>query len=234
MVTERVGATGEVMSATLILIPGLIVLGGVTAGGVAASRSEAGRKIREENNRKLSDPKYRRRVRTSQLVSNALVVAFAVGLGRLVIHVKPEPIWRMALEVVAILMLYDFMYYLMHRFLFHGWAVLRRVHAVHHTARRPTAMDSLLLHPVENFLGLALFALSLCLVGPVHLAAFAVAFSIYSGLNIVNHAHFDLPFFPFRTASYLARTHAKHHLSMKHGNYSTITPLFDLLFGTLE
>ena len=53
-------------------------------------------------------------------------------------------------------MLFDFLYYLTHRFLFHGKA-LRRVHALHHRALEPTYIDALYVHPLETFIGLVLF-----------------------------------------------------------------------------
>jgi sterol desaturase/sphingolipid hydroxylase (fatty acid hydroxylase superfamily) len=71
-------------------------------------------------------------------------------------------------------------------------------------------------------------------VGPVNIYTFAGVFVIYSCLNILNHTGLDLPFFPFRTLSYLARKHDGHHISMRSGNYASITPLFDRLFGTAE
>ena len=62
-------------------------------------------------------------------------------------------------------MVYDFFYYLTHRFLFHAatdsrFAVLRyfrRVHAVHHQARDPSHIDAFYVHPVETTIGQVLF-----------------------------------------------------------------------------
>jgi sterol desaturase/sphingolipid hydroxylase (fatty acid hydroxylase superfamily) len=72
------------------------------------------------------------------------------------------------------------------------------------------------------------------LVGPVNIYSFAGVFLVYSVLNILNHAGLDLLFFPFRTITHLSRKHDRHHVSMRSGNFASITPLFDLLFGTAE
>src|SRR5262249_27457606 len=132
---------------------------------------------------------------------------------------------------LAILTVYDLLYYLMHRYLFHGWSVLKRVHAVHHRARQPTAIDSLFLNPIEGFLGLALLMFCTWLIGPVHIYTFAGCFFVFSWLNIIVHAGVDLPV-PY--CGMLARKHGIHHSDMRNGNYASLSPLPDKLFGTAE
>ena len=112
--------------------------------------------------------------------------------------------------------------------------MLRDVHAVHHAARNPRATDAQLLHPLETALGLLSFLASIAIVGGVHLATFGVLFSAYTSLNVLNHAGIDIPHFPFKTLGILAAKHDRHHHSMLSGNYASITPLPDFIFGTLE
>ena len=137
-------------------------------------------------------------------------------------------------------MVYDFFYYLMHRFLFHGQGYFRRVHAVHHQARsRVSSIDSHLLHPWELFLGIALFyvvtvSMALIMGQPFHVATIVITSVIYTQLNQVNHCRVDLDSFPWRTLNWIAIRHDAHHLDMHKGNYATITLLYDWLFGTLE
>jgi sterol desaturase/sphingolipid hydroxylase (fatty acid hydroxylase superfamily) len=64
---------------------------------------------------------------------------------------------RILLEIVAILMVYDFFYYMAHRFLMHGNGPLRRIHGIHHQARDPSWIDSHYVHPIEIAVGLWLF-----------------------------------------------------------------------------
>ncbi|MBC7171741.1 MAG: sterol desaturase family protein [Polyangiaceae bacterium] len=101
---------------------------------------------------------------------------------------------------------------------------------MHHVAKHPIAIDSLYLHPVENFLGLALLHICVWAVGPVSLYAYGGLLFVYTQLNIIVHAGLDLP----GPLGHIARKHDKHHASMRAGNYASITPLPDLIFGTAD
>jgi sterol desaturase/sphingolipid hydroxylase (fatty acid hydroxylase superfamily) len=191
-------------------------------------------RIREEPVRTLKGPKFWRIAIVNSVLSISMVYGLTYLLYAFLFYEEAASPGRMLLEGVGILITYDFAYYLVHRYLFHQWELLKRVHAVHHTVRYPTAYDSLYMHPLENAIGLVLLMLCTFLVGPVSVYSFAGVFVVYSSLNILNHAGLDLPFFPFRTLTALARKHDKHHVSMRSGNYASITPLFDLLFGTAE
>ncbi len=191
-------------------------------------------RIREEPRRTPKDSNFWRIAVFNSVLSISMVYALTYLLYAWLFYEEAASLWRMLFEGVALLITYDFAYYLVHRYPFHQWGLLKKVHAVHHTIRYPTAYDSLYMHPLENAIGLVLLMLCTFVVGPVSIYSFAGVFVIYSGLNILNHAGLDLPFFPFRTITALARKHDRHHVSMRSGNYASITPLFDLLFGTAE
>ncbi len=192
------------------------------------------RRIVDEPNRKLKGPAFQRRVLANMGLSGLFVFVLTFVPAPLLFQERPTAALTMLWQVLAILALYDVGYYAMHRFAFHRWSWLKRVHAVHHTVRHPNALDSLYLHPLETFLGLALLMLCTYIVGPVRPVTFIGAFAVYSFLNILIHCGLDLPFFPFRIASYLARKHDTHHTSMRGGNFASITPICDLIFGTAE
>lgn len=194
----------------------------------------APRRIFDDVHRKLTAESMKGRLLANALFSGALAYALALGPQKYLFHQRPTPIVTMVLQAAAILFLYDVGYYAMHRFLFHQWRWMKRVHAVHHMVRHPNALDSLFLSPVETFCGLALLTVCTWIVGPVHIVTYGIAFAAYSYLNILVHSGLDLPFFPFRIASYLARKHDTHHTSMRGGNFASITPLCDLVFGTAE
>ncbi len=194
----------------------------------------AGARIHPEPNRKLRGALLYKRVFGNMVFSGALVFVLTYGAYPWLISPAPTSAWRVVVDAVLLLLLYDFLYYLMHRFAFHEWKVLRSVHVVHHKVRHPHAVDSLYLHPLETFLGLALLLSCTMVVGPVHPLTFALAFTVYSFLNILVHAGLDIPVFGLRALSYLARKHDVHHTSMKGGNYASLTPIFDKLFGTAE
>jgi len=139
-----------------------------------------------------------------------------------------------AAQIVGILLVYDLLYYFLHRYPFHQWTRLKRVHTVHHVIRAPTAVESLYLHPVELLLGQLLLTLVVCAFGPVSVATYGIVLVVHGTLNIIVHAGLDLPFFGFRALSFLSRKHATHHISMRGGNYASLTPLWDMLLGTAE
>jgi sterol desaturase/sphingolipid hydroxylase (fatty acid hydroxylase superfamily) len=192
-----------------------------------------GLRIREERTRRLGGRPYAVRAIGNALLSAALVFGLMYALHDRVLYYEAPVWWRYPVEALAILVVYDFLYYLLHRYPFHQWSVLKRVHAVHHQAKYPRAVDSLFLHPVENILGLILLMGCVWLVGPVHVYSFAAAFFVHSQVNVVVHGGLDLPG-PLRFLGALARKHDRHHQSMRAGNYASITPLPDLLFGTAE
>ncbi len=197
---------------------------------------------RDENQRKWREmaKKYHHRVKGSQKKGLLINLAFYVAVLPFFVAWQPQPVWRIALDVFLILMVYDFFYYLVHRFLFHGQGYMRRVHAVHHQARsRVTSIDSYLLHPWELFIGIGLYFATIVVLGlaglaPFHVATIVISNFIYTQLNQVNHCRIDLNYFPFRTLNWIAMKHDAHHLDMHRGNYATITLLYDKLFGTVE
>jgi sterol desaturase/sphingolipid hydroxylase (fatty acid hydroxylase superfamily) len=191
-------------------------------------------RIREEPVKIPKGPKFWRLASINSVLSISMIFGLTYLFYAFLFHEEAASPLRMLLEGVGILITYDFAYYLVHRYLFHQWGPLKSVHAVHHTVRYPTAYDSLYMHPLENAIGVLLLMLCTFLVGPVSIYSFVGVFVIYSSLNILNHAGLDLPFFPFRTITALAQKHDKHHVSMRSGNYASITPLFDVLFGTAE
>ena len=185
---------------------------------------------------KRAMPKYppvMRGTRNAGMYTNAVFVFLVLPF---FITLQPQPVWKILLDLVVILMFYDFIYYLTHRFLFHGQGYFRRIHALHHQAREPSFIDAHYVHPLETFIGVFLFVATIPLMslwlGPLHSVTVALAFLVFTQLNIINHCKIDLPYFPFRTLSWITARHAAHHENMHKGNYATITLLYDKLFGT--
>jgi sterol desaturase/sphingolipid hydroxylase (fatty acid hydroxylase superfamily) len=193
------------------------------------------RRIREEKERKLKGSAFAGRLMFNAAFSSALVFGSTLGLYPYLFEDSIPSLWRVLGQFFGVMILYDFLYYLLHRFLFHEWKWLQSVHAVHHTAKYPTAIDSLYLHPVETFLGLATLLITLRVFGPINVWSFGVIFFVYSHLNILLHCGLVLPGGALLAPlNYMHKKHDRHHVSMKRGNFASITPVFDLLFGTAE
>jgi sterol desaturase/sphingolipid hydroxylase (fatty acid hydroxylase superfamily) len=193
----------------------------------------------DADRKKLSKDRYRKAVKSNNqaglytnLAFYALFLPFSVSL-------EARPLWRHVVDIVVVLAVFDFFYYLTHRFLFHGRGPLVRVHALHHQARTPTYMDALFVHPVETAMGLGLFLFSIPLVGaitgaPLNAFSMAIATLIFTNLNILNHTYVNVPRFPYKTLTYITQVHAAHHVDMDSGNYATLSMIYDKLFGTYE
>lgn len=173
----------------------------------------------------------------SARVGLVMNVAFFLLAAPFVVDLDSRPLWQYAAEVLSILLVFDFFYYLTHRFLFHGNA-LRKIHAVHHQVRRPSHIDALYVHPTETAIGLFLYMGTALLLpaffGPFSAISLAIATVVFTQVNIINHTYFDLPYFPFKTLDYMTTKHHRHHENMEMGNYATLTMAYDYLFGTLD
>ena len=175
-----------------------------------------------------------RSVKVNSLVSVAFMLGCSFAFSDFLVYSGDVVLWHIPLQVVMVTLIYDFLYYAVHRYPFHEWKMLRSVHAVHHTTRHPRGVDSLLLHPAETCIGLGAFLASVALIGGVHFYSFAVLFIGYTTLNVINHAGLNFQRFPLRTLGMLAVKHDKHHRVDLAGNYAFLTTLPDTLFGTAE
>lgn len=197
----------------------------------------------EEDKKKKAKEKYPPVMKASRNIGAFTNLAFFVlALPFCVTFAFQSSGWASAgwvlLDSVLILMVYDFFYYLCHRFWFHGNGWMRKIHAVHHQARNPTHIDAYYVHPVETFVGISLYLGTLAalaaLLGPFNAVSVIITYVVFTQLNIINHTFVELPRFPFRTLSWITAKHHVHHENMHKGNYATITLLYDKLFGTLD
>jgi sterol desaturase/sphingolipid hydroxylase (fatty acid hydroxylase superfamily) len=144
--------------------------------------------------------------------------------------------WHMLLEIGAILMVYDFFYYLVHRFVFHG--SLTWVHAVHHRQHNPCRWDSSYIHPIEVAVGLGLYAATIFVLsrflGNFHVVTAIITWVAFTEINLHNHDLWKADKFPFRHLNYMAQMHHNHHATYSGGNFATISLLYDRMFGTLD
>jgi sterol desaturase/sphingolipid hydroxylase (fatty acid hydroxylase superfamily) len=194
------------------------------------------RRPRADIDPRIPEERHRRSTLENSVVSVGLFFAAAFLLdGRFVLDVR-HGVPLTLLEVVLVLGLYDFGYYLLHRFVFHGWLVGRRWHAVHHRVRTTYARDSLYIHPAETALGVLLMLGCVAAVGVglggVSVVGFGVAFGVYSIWNVVIHSGLRLDVREIRWITHMIGAHDAHHEAMKGGNYSSISPVFDVLFRT--
>ena len=193
---------------------------------------------READKKKLARKRFRDAVKINNKAGMYTNLVFFVVFLPFCVSLEPRSLGRHLFDFFAVLLVFDFFYYLTHRFLFHG-RLLRKVHSLHHQARETTHIDALYVHPLETFIGLALFLGSIPLVGAIAgapLSAYSMAFAtlIFTQLNTINHTFVNLPYFPFKTLDRITSIHAAHHVDMNQGNYATLTMIYDRMFGTFE
>ena len=222
-----------------LMLTAAIVLSGIvmiTLTVIYNSPVSEGHKLRTARPRPVNNTQFRIRAVLNSTFSITMAYVLTYALYPYIYTEGAVSVTRIVGEGVAILGLYDFFYYLVHRYPFHEWKLLRHVHAVHHVVKAPCAIDSLNLHPVETFLGMALLWACTIMValiaGPVSVYSFAWAFTVYSLLNIIIHSGLELPPIPFAVINYLTNRHQKHHRGMQAKNYASVTPIFDILFST--
>lgn len=153
-----------------------------------------------------------------------------------------QSVWRVVRDIVVILMVYDFFYYLAHRFLFHDEGFfggpLLWVHAYHHRQRNPCRGDSSYIHPLEIAIGLGLYVGTILLLsrfmGAFHVATVVVTWVAFSQINLHNHDLWTADRFPFKYLNTMSVMHHNHHASFTGGNFATISLLYDWMFGTLD
>ena len=174
--------------------------------------------------------KYANIAGNSMVSLSCYLVGLYFGSAFLMNEAAPTAL-RLCWEVLSALLLYDFLYYVMHR-AFHRPRLMRLIHGVHHRVRHPTAMEALYQHPVENVAGLGLLFASIGIVGPVSPASFLAIAFLHSFVNIVTHTNLVLPHPVFTLTNHWAIRHDHHHHGHLNTNYASIFPFWDLMFGT--
>jgi sterol desaturase/sphingolipid hydroxylase (fatty acid hydroxylase superfamily) len=193
-------------------------------------------RITEKSGVRVPPKVYWRTIATNGVLSILVTLGLIYGVGSLILTVGPTPWYVIALQAAGIFVVYDFTYYWMHR-AFHTKTLMRWVHGVHHRARTPSALESLYQSPAELISGLSLLMISTFLVGlasPVHHVAFLAIFFVYSTQNIVIHSGLVFPHPVFAPVNAVTTKHHAHHYDAPRKNYASMSPLPDLIFGTLS
>jgi len=181
----------------------------------------------------MKTPTLKRLINISYIAALSLLAVFGMTFAvyRFTFRDTPSSPGRVDFEVLAILLVYDFAYYWLHR-LMHTTRGMRSVHGRHHEVRNPTAMESFYLTPAGLVAGLALLLACTWLLGPVSIYSFAVVFFIHTTLNITVHSGLDSKRILLRPIDFLTQKHYVHHAGNYNNNYASLTPFWDTLFGT--
>jgi len=160
----------------------------------------------------------------------------ARGWTRVYTDIHAWPLWWCPVSILVYLLAHDAWFYWTHRWM-HAPPLFRRVHAVHHASRPPTAWAAMSFHPWEALTG-AVVIPALVLAIPIHVAALGVVLTVMTVMGVTNHIGWEL--FPRtlvrgRAGGWLitATHHQRHHAHYR-CNYGLYFRHWDRLCGTDE
>ncbi|WP_419814241.1 sterol desaturase family protein [Glacieibacterium sp.] len=137
-------------------------------------------------------------------------------------------------SIAIYLFAHDTWFYWTHRLMHRPWW-FKRVHAVHHDSRPPTAWAAMAFHPYEALSGAFVFPVLVFLV-PIHWAALMVVLLVATFFGVTNHMGWEI--FPRRLVDgnfgRCMITASHHHLHHRHYrcNYGLYFRVWDRLCGT--
>jgi sterol desaturase/sphingolipid hydroxylase (fatty acid hydroxylase superfamily) len=158
----------------------------------------------------------------------------ARGWTRIYSALRDYPLWWMPLSIAVYLLLHDSWFYWTHR-LMHRPSIYKKMHAVHHASRNPTAWAAMSFHPWESITG-AILIPALVLLIPIHFTALLVVLTIMTVMGVTNHMGWEIfPSWLVRskigdwliTASHHQRHHEKYLC-----NFGLYFRFWDRLCGT--
>lgn len=100
------------------------------------------------------------------------------------------PLWYLPVSVLLYLLAHDTWFYWTHRWMHDPWA-FKRMHAVHHASRQPTAWAAMAFHPWEALTGAVVIPALVFLV-PIHVGALGLVLTIMTLMGVTNHMGWDV------------------------------------------
>ena len=144
------------------------------------------------------------------------------------------PVWYAPVSLFLYLFAHDTWFYWTHRWM-HRPKVFRKMHAVHHASRPPTAWAAMSFHPYEALTGAVVIPALVFLV-PIHVAMLGVVLTVMTVMGVTNHMGWEM--FPRRLVHsklggwlITASHHQRHHEEYR-CNYGLYFRFWDRLCGT--
>ena len=170
------------------------------------------------------------------LVNNAILASLLVLswplLKHTAVHNNELPIWYVILaQLLFFVLLDDFLYYWMHRYMHENKWLLRHVHSVHHRVRNTCGINGNYMHWLEYSL-----TATLTLIGPILLGAHLYVVWIWVIIRQIEgadgHIGYDIPWNPVHLLPVYEGPvyHDFHHAKFK-GNYAGFLPYLDKYMG---
>ena len=170
------------------------------------------------------------------IINNIILAALLVLAWPLLkltgVHNGEMPVWYIIIaQLIFFVLLDDFLYYCMHRYMHENKWLLRNIHSVHHRIRNTCGINGNYMHWVEYSL-----TASLTLVGPIILGAHIYVVWMWVILRQIEgadgHIGYDIPWNPAHLLPVYEGPdyHDFHHAKFK-GNYAGFLPYLDKYLG---
>jgi sterol desaturase/sphingolipid hydroxylase (fatty acid hydroxylase superfamily) len=201
----------------------------------------AGKLNGETFKKKMERPAYAANQQWNRKWSGVFLLVIFGGVLPFCLTTAAQPWWRLPVDIVVILMVYDFFYYFTHRFIFHDNGVfgapLLWMHAVHHRQHNPCRWDASYIHPLEIAIGLGLYVATIFILsrfmGGFSVASIIITWVAFTEINLHNHDLWERGF-GSKYLNTMSVMHHNHHATFTGGNFATISLLYDWMFGTLD
>ena len=156
------------------------------------------------------------------------------GWTRIYTDVNEFPLWWLPVSFMLCLAVHDAWFFWTHRLMHHP-ALFRRIHAVHHDSRPPTAWAAMSFHPWEALSG-AFVIPALVFILPLHFGVVLAVLLVMTIMGTTNHMGWEL--FPARLVHgragrwLITATHHQLHHERYSCNYGLYFRYWDHLCGT--
>ncbi|MDG2533548.1 sterol desaturase family protein [Sphingomonas sp. HITSZ_GF] len=156
------------------------------------------------------------------------------GWTRIYTDVHAWPLWYLPVSVLLYLLAHDSWFYWTHRWM-HVPALFRRMHAVHHASRPPTAWAAMSFHPLEAVTGAVVIPALVFLI-PIHVGALGLVLAIMTVMGVTNHMGWEIwPRWVWQGplgAWLITASHHQRHHERYQSNFGLYFRHWDRLCGT--
>jgi sterol desaturase/sphingolipid hydroxylase (fatty acid hydroxylase superfamily) len=136
-----------------------------------------------------------------------------------------------AIQVVASIMIFDLAWYTYHRAA-HRSKRLWRVHGAHHSPSQLYVLMHGVFHPFDELVVRFVLALAVFRFAGFTPRATFISLVVIGTVGIISHTNTDIRIWAFNHVLIGPETHRYHHSADHHGNYGTVTSIWDQVFGT--
>ncbi len=119
-----------------------------------------------------------------------LLLLWQYGFTQIYPNISDFPLWYLPLSVFFFLVLHDFYYYWLHKWM-HSSSWMRPFHMEHHKSVNTSVFTSFSFHPLESFLQAVIVPILLMIV-PMHPIALVATLMIMTFSAIINHGGVEI------------------------------------------